>query len=258
MSRRSSRKVTSLPAYTEVDEYIDILSEVKVEETTPKNSRKVMTEEQVEVTAQSIKASPKKQVNPKQGSKVGKFDDTVVHAVGTDAKVKKSPAKRKVNPEEPRPGSENTGGAQPTEVISPNKTKIKRKIEVEKEIDQVSTDKSLEKTGKRKVEEEEVEEQGDTKKVKRKRKTQEEKEAEAMPLAARTSIQTLQRAMYIGAHVSGAGGKFFFYPRSSTMLEHYCFPYTSSISIRCWLLLKSFVSFDLFASSISVPLNDTS
>ena len=38
--------------------------------------------------------------------------------------------------------------------------------------------------------------------VKRKRKTKEEKEQEAMPLAARTS----GLRMFIGAHVSGAGG----------------------------------------------------
>lgn len=41
------------------------------------------------------------------------------------------------------------------------------------------------------------------KKVKRKRKTKEEKEAEAMPLAART----LGHKLFIGAHVSSAGGR---------------------------------------------------
>ncbi|KAI7781157.1 dna-(apurinic or apyrimidinic site) lyase 1 [Diaporthe eres] len=40
----------------------------------------------------------------------------------------------------------------------------------------------------------------------KKRKTKKEKEAEAMPLAARTAVSSLKRAMYIGAHVSGAGG----------------------------------------------------
>lgn len=40
----------------------------------------------------------------------------------------------------------------------------------------------------------------------KKRKTKQEKEAEAMPLAGRTAVSSLKRAMYIGAHVSGAGG----------------------------------------------------
>lgn len=58
------------------------------------------------------------------------------------------------------------------------------------------------------VEEVKAEEQGGedgivVKKVKRKRKTKEEKEAEAMPLAAR-SIGT---KLFVGAHVSSAGGK---------------------------------------------------
>lgn len=46
------------------------------------------------------------------------------------------------------------------------------------------------------------EDEGGDKKVKRKRKTKEEKEAEAMPLAARTAGHKL----FIGAHVSSAGG----------------------------------------------------
>ncbi|KAK3941579.1 xylose isomerase-like protein [Diplogelasinospora grovesii] len=41
----------------------------------------------------------------------------------------------------------------------------------------------------------------------KKRKTKAEKEAEDMvPLAARTAVSSLKKAMYIGAHVSGAGG----------------------------------------------------
>lgn len=40
----------------------------------------------------------------------------------------------------------------------------------------------------------------------KKRKTKAEKEEENMPLAARTVISSMKRAMYIGAHVSGAGG----------------------------------------------------
>ncbi|KAJ0121314.1 dna-(apurinic or apyrimidinic site) lyase 1 [Diaporthe amygdali] len=40
----------------------------------------------------------------------------------------------------------------------------------------------------------------------KKRKTKKDKEADAMPLAARTAVSSLERAMFIGAHVSGAGG----------------------------------------------------
>jgi AP endonuclease-1 len=66
--------------------------------------------------------------------------------------------------------------------------------------------KSQKSSTKRKVEVEKVRDETDDKKVK-KRKTKEEKESEEMPLAVRTPIETLKRAMYIGAHVSGAGGK---------------------------------------------------
>ncbi|ROV91282.1 hypothetical protein VSDG_07779 [Cytospora chrysosperma] len=40
----------------------------------------------------------------------------------------------------------------------------------------------------------------------KKRKTKKEQEDEAMPLAERTVVSSLKKAMYIGAHVSGAGG----------------------------------------------------
>jgi AP endonuclease-1 len=40
----------------------------------------------------------------------------------------------------------------------------------------------------------------------KKRKTASKKDEDTMPLAARTAISSLKRAMYIGAHVSGAGG----------------------------------------------------
>ncbi|KAH8603025.1 xylose isomerase-like protein [Bisporella sp. PMI_857] len=58
---------------------------------------------------------------------------------------------------------------------------------------------------KRKAKTEDGEAEGDVKAPK-KRKSKEEKEAEAMPLAGRTVVGTLKKAMHIGAHVSGAGG----------------------------------------------------
>ncbi|POR35366.1 DNA-(Apurinic or apyrimidinic site) lyase 1 [Tolypocladium paradoxum] len=43
-------------------------------------------------------------------------------------------------------------------------------------------------------------------KAAKKRKTRAAKEAETMPLAERTAVSSLKKAMYIGAHVSAAGG----------------------------------------------------
>ena len=67
-------------------------------------------------------------------------------------------------------------------------------------------------SSKRKVkaedDEDENEEGAGEKIVTKKRKTKEEKEAESIPLATRTSIELLKKGMYIGAHVSGAGGAF--------------------------------------------------
>lgn len=60
------------------------------------------------------------------------------------------------------------------------------------------------KTKKVKEEEEEEEEKG--KPSPKKRKTKKEKEDEMAPLAARTAVTSLKKAMYIGAHVSAAGG----------------------------------------------------
>jgi AP endonuclease-1 len=62
-------------------------------------------------------------------------------------------------------------------------------------------------TSKRKAESEEqppVQTNG-TKGVK-KRRTKAEKEEDAMPLAPRTAVASLQNQMHIGAHVSAAGG----------------------------------------------------
>ncbi len=42
----------------------------------------------------------------------------------------------------------------------------------------------------------------------KKRKSKGGKEEDKMPLAERTAVGSLKKAMYIGAHVSGAGGEF--------------------------------------------------
>jgi len=97
---------------------------------------------------------------------------------------------------------------------SPPTAKRARKVKVEEqqpteaaaEAGQKPTPKKRQsKTKAVKEEEAEVGETGEVieKKVKRKRKTKEEKEAEAMPLAART----VGHKLFIGAHVSSAGGQ---------------------------------------------------
>lgn len=48
----------------------------------------------------------------------------------------------------------------------------------------------------------------DEKKPIKKRKTKEDKNAETMPLAGRTLVSTLKKAVHIGAHVSAAGGRY--------------------------------------------------
>ena len=92
----------------------------------------------------------------------------------------------------------------------PGRTVRKKEVKYEEEPDSDEEPKAATPRGKKrkiKVEEEVdvqqyTKENGSEKKVKRKRKTKEEKEAEAMPLAARTAGHKL----FIGAHVSAAGG----------------------------------------------------
>lgn len=63
--------------------------------------------------------------------------------------------------------------------------------------------------GKRKLDsaEENGAESTATKGAAKKRKTGKTKEEDAMPIAERTAISALKKPMYIGAHVSAAGGQ---------------------------------------------------
>ena len=85
----------------------------------------------------------------------------------------------------------------------------KKAATVEVEPQELEVVKKSKASAKRKVKtedgDEEVKEKAE-KKVVKKRKTKEEKEAELRPLAPRTDVSTLKRKMYIGAHISGAGG----------------------------------------------------
>ncbi|GAB7341007.1 hypothetical protein MBLNU457_7340t1 [Dothideomycetes sp. NU457] len=99
--------------------------------------------------------------------------------VGTETPSKKTRKRKAVEYKEEDQAEE---GAPPTSAEKP-KGRKKAKLEKTEDIeDQVDGDES--------------------KPTKRKRKTKEEKEAEAMPLAART----VGHKMFIGAHVSSAGG----------------------------------------------------
>jgi AP endonuclease-1 len=105
--------------------------------------------------------------------------------------------------------AENIGCAVEAVTVVKAETSTKnRRVKIEADTSDGDSQNKAKVKAKRKAEVDEVEQEVDVKKVK-KRKTKEEKAAEAMPLAARTPIQTLKKAMYIGAHVSGAGGKYF-------------------------------------------------
>lgn len=93
---------------------------------------------------------------------------------------------------------------EPPRNIKINSAKAKAVLEEE------NAAKGKKPTAKRKIKDEDDEpeepEEPVEGKSKKKRKTKEEKEAETMPLAARTLVGSLKKAMHIGAHVSAAGG----------------------------------------------------
>lgn len=95
------------------------------------------------------------------------------------------------------------------EILAPKKTSAKLKgkaVKASEPIKDEEESKPKKAPAKRKAKAEDDTEEGGGKKAPKKRKTKEDKEAEAMPVAARTLVSSLKKAMYIGAHVSGAGG----------------------------------------------------
>lgn len=169
MSRRTGRKPAITPSYNEIDDEIPYPPALK---RTPTKKRTVSAANQTlkEVENGTIpidsKSSPTSAV-----------------------KTKKTPSNSQENPGVPDTLkiSRENGVAAPTKQ-SAEKPKgpggKRQKVEVDE-----NSDGEIE-----------------GKKDKKKRKTKEEKESEAMPLAARTAVGSLKKAMYIGAHVSGAGG----------------------------------------------------
>lgn len=137
---------------------------------------------------------------PKRGQKTVKVEEIQVTtkspAKSTKKRVKAETLHEEENIEESKGSSE----------IKINRAKAEVVLEEEK------APKSKKASAKRKskaVDDEEDDKDAGKKKVTKKRKTKEEKEAEAMPLAARTVIAGLKKAMQIGAHVSAAGGTFY-------------------------------------------------
>jgi len=90
-------------------------------------------------------------------------------------------------------------------LTTPKKSSAKAKVKTKTVLEEQVIPKQKASSAKRKVKTED--DQEGEEKAPKKRKTKEEKEAEAMPLAARTVVGSLKKAMHIGAHVSAAGGK---------------------------------------------------
>ena len=128
-------------------------------------------------------------------------ENGVGEANGDDVSGEPSPRKQSLKKESSAAANGNIGGG----------TGFQRKATTRKrkggDTDTVETENKPAAKTKRKAKdaaEEKVIEQPE-KKVVKKRKTKEE-ENDTMPLAARTAVATLKKKMYIGAHISSAGG----------------------------------------------------
>ncbi|PMD31294.1 AP endonuclease [Hyaloscypha variabilis F] len=164
-----SRRTSRKVDYKESD---DEASEAAVSPvSTPKKARKAVKVEAAEVVTKVEKSTPAKSRKKVKAEVIPEEEEDTVPV--------KSPAK-----------------------VTISKVKAKAALEGES----IAKAKKTPAKRKAKAEDDEDEEGADDNKVKKKRKTKEEKEAEAMPLAERTAIGALKKAMYIGAHVSGAGG----------------------------------------------------
>lgn len=166
----------------------------------PKSTKRARVSAKSE--ADAVASSPRRSVRSKTVSKLEvPEEDVIVEREVTEVKTttpKKS--KAQVNPQKTGKEAEKPQKAAVAKEVKEVKTIVKQKGKVKEEVQEV-------KNVVKEVNEEPV---ADGKKpAKQKRKTKEEKEAEMIPLAART--QGLK--MFIGAHVSGAGGAF-----SSTVL----------------------------------------
>ncbi|KAF4629447.1 hypothetical protein G7Y89_g8699 [Cudoniella acicularis] len=159
----------------------------------PRSSRKLGTKASETDTTRTVNASA---AVPKRGLK-----STKVAALEVVAKENVSPAKSEKQKVKPEPVSEDE-----TSEIEQKSTKVKINRVKAKAVEEEKVVKPKKAPAKRKAKTEDDEDDAEEVKTRKKRKTKEDKEAETMPLAERTAIGTLKKAMHIGAHVSGAGG----------------------------------------------------
>lgn len=176
MSRRTRQKID----YRTSDE--ESSEEIAAPISTPKKSRKVV---QVESTKVAVTTKVEKST-PTKSRKVKAEFDPREDGIAIPAKP---PTKVKITEVKVKAVLEGESGPKTRKAPAPKRKAITEDAEDE--------------------DENENEEAGGDNKVKKKRKTKREKEAEAMPLAERTLIGALKKAMHIGAHVSAAGGAYF-------------------------------------------------
>jgi len=170
MSRRSSRKVTTIPTYAEVDEVVA--------------TSKTLTSRNTGVP-QNIaahRADVKKELSGSEISEQSTLNKTAVVIEEVPKIENNAPARRKI------------------------KSEVVHEQVVFKPLMKTDKKTALKDSAKRKAEEHEESPIEPDKKPKKARKTKGEKISEEMPLAARSAVSGLKRAMYIGAHVSAAGG----------------------------------------------------
>lgn len=210
MPPRRSARAAAAPKYDETsdnDRSDDLDNIVKAPSPKKRGPRaaaeaKVVTKENVKLTTEAAKtngdamevdagvrvtkkgrAAAKKVVEDEVNGEDAQVEDSVKQEVkeSTTAKVKVKVGRgKKAETVEVEP--------QELEVVEKGKASTKRKVKTEDGEAQDGIEEKVEK------------------KVVKKRKTKEEKEAELVPLASRTDVSTLKRKMYIGAHISGAGG----------------------------------------------------
>lgn len=154
----------------------------------------------VKVEASEIQGAPI--ATPKKGRNAVKTEDVQVVAKENITLAKSRNRKVRVESEDDDESEEDLSKPAPKPSGKPKINRVRAKAVIEEE----SKPKPKKAPAKRKAKADDDEEDADEPKTKKKRKTKEEKEAETMPLAERTVIGVLKKAMHIGAHVSGAGG----------------------------------------------------
>lgn len=191
MARRSARKAATEISYKESEEQ-DELALPKKKPTPKKRASKPMEEVDTSNANHDTTEGIKDALTEIVGSDIVKEEEPEIEAETepqsnkSNTPKKQTPKKKaKISKQEPEePSNDTTTIPESTTSQSAPKTKNKK----------APPKRELNSDG------EEI------KPAKKPRKTKEEKEAEMQPLAARTALNTLQKQIYIGAHVSASGG----------------------------------------------------